>query len=202
MTSVRKVCGVLFLGLLFTASAAMADIVTVHFDGLSGNQLGGQFTYEYYLDINGGSVITVACNDYDHHTNNGDSWDAYRTYLSSGDVSLTRFQDFTKYQEAAWLFSQFTPENQAQWGEINWAIWEIFKPGLNEGAEQPMIDQWILDAEQNYLNGPAPWPYLVILTPVNAPDQEMIFLATPEPGTMLLLGSGILGLWSQRKRIF
>lgn len=202
MTSVRKFAGVLFLGLLFTASAAMADIVNVTFDGVSGNQLGGQFTYQYYLDINGGPWIAVACDDYADRSNPGDNYNAYRTYLSSGNISNTKYpNDFVQYQEAAWLFGQFTPANQAQWGDISWAIWEFFTPGLNEGSDQPIIDQWMQQASQNYLNAPY-WTDLVILTPINAPDQEMIYLGTPEPGTLLLLGSSIVGLWSQRKRLF
>ena len=204
MTSVRGFLGALFLGLLFSASAARAsDIVSVHFDGVSGNQFEGQFTYQYYADINNGQIQTVACDDYFHQTNIGDTFDANRTYLSTQDVSNTRFQNLTLYQEVAWLYAQFAATSSDQWGYINYAIWEMTSPSLQDPnvAEQLQISQWIADAQANYLNQPADWQSLVILTPINAPDQELIYNVTPEPGTMLLLGSGLVGLWSQRKRI-
>ena len=44
---------------------------------------------------------------------------------------------------------------------------------------------------------------VMILTPTHAHcdggDQEFLYL-TPEPGTLMLIGSGLIGLFSQRKR--
>jgi hypothetical protein len=213
MTSVRKVAGVLVLGLLFCASVAMAaDIVSFHFINTGGNTLGGVPVYPYYASVNNGPEITVTCDDFYHLSNPGDTWDAYRTFLVGGDISHTRFAGlpnaFTTYQQIAWLAAQEPLVDRATEGTINWAIWELTSPGLqftdpNPPGEQQQIDNWIQAAEKNYLNNPAPWENLTIYTPVDAPDQEMIEIevASPEPSTMLLLGTSIVGLWSQRKRL-
>jgi hypothetical protein len=207
MISVRNLLGVLCLGLLFTAPAAMAaDIVTFHLDSVSGNQLGGYFVYPYYADINGGPIAPVICDDFYGREQPGDTWPAYRTYLSSMDVSNTKFQNFQLYQVMAWLARQAQQTaDPLQEGEINWAEWELSSPGLkeNDPGVQLGIATWIADAEANYLNGPNPaWKSAIIYTPVDHTNQEMIQIVTPEPGTMLLLGTGIIGLWSRRRRIF
>jgi hypothetical protein len=182
-----------------------SDIVSLHFTGTDGNNLGGYPVYPYFAQINGVDA-TVACDDFVHQSKPGDAWDAYRTYLSSNDISKTRFQNMQLYQEAAFLLGTYAAGDQLTQGEMNWAIWEMMDPGLQyswDAGIQQTIDSMILNAQQNYQNGPAYWQELIIYTPVSSLDQEMIALAaTPEPGTMLLLSSGIVGLWSQRKRIF
>lgn len=207
MTSVRKIVGVLLLGLLFSVPAAFAsDIVTVHYDGAGGNSLGGYLVYPYHVDINGGPIITVSCDDFYGKINDGDTWSAYRTALSSGDLSNTRFHDPVLYAEMRYLAYQYTQtQDPVTWGEINWAIWEMAAPGLQYGWDpsiQQDINNLIATAEQNYAAVPS-WVDLIIYTPTNMPhQQEIIEVATPEPGTMMLLGTGIMGLWAQRKRIF
>lgn len=208
MTSVRRIAGVLLLGLLFTAPVFAANIVDFRFDGTAGNSLGGYLVYEYYADINNGPVQTVMCDDFYGKSDAGVTWPAYQTYLSTGDVTNTKFQDFTLYQEVAWLYLQAASmQDPVQQGEINWAIWEMTSPGLSfvwDPSVQLAIASWESAAITNYLNGPTPaWQQVVIYTPLDRNRQEMIGLAaTPEPGTMLLLGTSMVGLWSQRKRFF
>jgi hypothetical protein len=207
MTSVRKLVGVLCLGLFLAAPAALsADIVTFHMDSVSGNQLGGYLVYPYYADVNGGPISPVICDDFYGREQVGDTWPAYRTYLASMDVSNTKFQNLQLYQEMAWLANQaLLTSDPLQQGEINWALWEMTSPGLkfNDPGTQLAIENWIAEALANYLNGPnPPWEQAIIYTPVDHVNQEMIQIAAPEPGTAILFGSGIIGLWSQRKRIF
>jgi hypothetical protein len=217
MTLVRRPSFLLFLGLLLTASAVMAsDIVTLQLTGTSGYTLPqtDEQVYPYTALLNGVDTITIGCDDFYHNSSVLDPpWDAYRTYLSSMDVSNTRFGNvangFQLYQEIGYLAAKFSAVSQLQQAEINWAIWEMTSDAIGKNLSysfdpnlQNAIQAYINDAIANYSNGPAPaWMDLVIYTPVNSPDQEMIEVVTPEPTTMLLLGSGIAGLWSQRRRI-
>lgn len=217
MTSVRKLLGVLFLGLLFTASAALAsDIVQFKLTGASGYTLPqtDQQVYPYTALINGVDVVTVACDDYYHDVGIGYSWQAYRTYLSLGDVSNTRFGNtpdgLTLYKELGYLANKLAvAPTQFERAEINWAMWELTSNAINQpltygfdAGIQSDIQAFVNDAQANYNNGPVPeWMDIVIYTPVDSSGQETIEVVTPEPGTMLLLGSSIVGLWSQRKRI-
>lgn len=187
------------------AISASANPVEAHFVGLGGQNQNGEYTYPYYVTLDNGQQISMACDDFYHASNVGDTWQANITALSSGDLSKTRFNDLGKYQEAGFLLLQINPGDEQEWGNINFAIWEIFNPGVNAGdppAGTLGAAYWLNLAQTANLSS-VDFSSIMILTPVDAHsetgDQEFLF-ATPEPGTLVLIGSGMLGLFSQRKR--
>ncbi|MGB7552935.1 MAG: PEP-CTERM sorting domain-containing protein [Candidatus Korobacteraceae bacterium] len=189
----------LIVGLLLAIAPASASTVDVNFVGLGGASQNGVYTYPYYLTVNNGPWTPMMCDDFYDHISVGDSWQANITQLSSGDMSQTRFGDLTKYQEAAYLLLQTRVVDQSQWGNINWAVWDIFDPSADPGAAyQPGVDYWLTKAETvdlSKINFSGVW----IVTPTGGYGQEFLY-ATPEPGTLLLIGSGLLGLWARRRR--
>ncbi len=190
---------VLIVGLLLAIAPAAASTVDVNFVGLSGASQNGIYTYPYYLTINNGPWTPMMCDDFYDHISVGDSWQATITQLSSGDMSQTRFGDLTKYQEAAYLLLQTRVVDQSQWGNINWAVWDIFDPSADPGAAyQPGVDYWLTKAETVDLST-IDFSGVRIVTPTGDYGQEFLY-ATPEPGTLLLIGSGLLGLWARRRR--
>ena len=83
----------LIVGLLLAIAPASASTVTVQFVGMSGANQNGEYTYPYYLTINGGPPTWMMCDDFYDRIGVGDTWQANITQLSSGDMSLTRFGD-------------------------------------------------------------------------------------------------------------
>jgi len=202
----------LVVALLFVFAAtvcAFADPVQVIFAGVGGNSQNGEYTYPYYLTINNGPQIPVICDDFYHQSAIGDTWQANITSLAGGDLSNTRFSGLPDalhlYQEAGFLLMQINDSNTAEWGNINFAVWQIFNPDVNAGDTPPGTKgaaYWLNLAETTDMSG-IDFSGVNIVTPLDAHgqggDQEFLYV-TPEPATLMLIGTGLLGLFSQRKR--
>jgi len=187
------------LFLLVLAGPAFADSVGVQFVGVGSQNQNGVFTYPYYISLDRGAEMAMVCDDFYDRIDVGDHWQAVVTDLTSGDVSKTMFRDLTKYREAAYLFLQIKSYNSDQWGNINWAIWTLFDPGIDPGYQyKDGVEFWLNQAETADLSK-VDFSGIHILTPTRPGPQEFIYI-TPEPGTLLLFGSGLLGVCAARKR--
>ena len=143
------------------------------------------------------------CISYKNEISFGESWTA----------TITPITGNTQYEEAAYIFSQggTTADSIA---ESQWANWELFDPNdPNLLANLPSLYHssvsTLLAAALTYADNPANagsiiYSEYVIYVPVpgtqpsgdNLP-QNLIGAApdlAPEPGTLVLLGSGLLGL--------
>jgi hypothetical protein len=190
----------------------------VEFEFLAWNNGMWQNGYPYVIEEIGGdnAAIDVMCDDYVHGGQPGDTWFANITDLGSGNISLTRFNTtpgltalypLMLYDEAGWILLETEDEQMSQWREMNNAVWNIFDPS----APCDMTCQaWISAAQhavpllpQSYYDD------VYIVTPVNQHDpdpnsiQEFMYIGqnslagadqqtTPEPGTLVLMGTGLL----------
>lgn len=188
------------------ASLALADPVGARFAALGGASQNGEYVYPYFVTIDNGSPIPMMCDDFYHQSSVGDTWQANITALSSGDLGNTRFGDLLRYEQAGYLLMQINDDNQAEWGNINWAVWQIFNPAVNAGDPPPgtLGASYWLNLAQTTQFSAVDFSSVMILTPldphIDSGVQEFLFLA-PEPGTLVMLGGSLLSLFPLRKRL-
>jgi len=167
----------------------------------------------------GTPTIDIYCVDYLHEITLNAVWTANESNLA-GNLSKTRLGEefgvsgvswygtddvLTRYRKAAWLTTQFAIQNTSAWGGIHSAIWLLTTPNYSTNLPSAFVSAaawWIGQANANYLSID-PNSY-VVLTDVNTNGltggvQEYL-MVTPEPQTIVLLGSGFAALYAAHRR--
>jgi hypothetical protein len=196
------------LVLLGTPIHSLATTVTVKLTGVNGATQGGVYADPYYGTINKGSQVVLVCDDFNHETDIGESWQA--TVSTFADLNSVRFkqniteQTLQDYEEAAYLYNQLL-SHPSQYGDISFALWALFSPNArNSSGFTPNSQNWLSKAQlQTFYAGE--FSNFLILTPVshkaNSPQEFLTTTATPEPSSVLLLMSGLAAvslLWRKK----
>lgn len=169
--------------------------------------------YAKMLAEPGQPTVDVFCEDFSHSISLNQEWTARFTNLGTGNLLDTRWgalgANQQQYMEAAWLVLQFNAQPTTEWAGIHSAIWNIFTPGTPAPSTDAAM--WLGRAQTFWNDGSVVAGEWTVVTDVNTISgvggvQEFLMhqTVTPEPATLILLGTGLaltLGIGVMTKRI-
>ncbi|MGO9317477.1 MAG: PEP-CTERM sorting domain-containing protein [Terracidiphilus sp.] len=201
--------------LSFNPGNAYADTVTLKLVSTGGQKSGGDDVYPYNLSYNGSAyTIPMMCLSFYDHISDGESWTA----------TITQIAGNTEYEEAAYIFSLASASGASQTtiDEAQWANWDLFETNESHAAFlSGVVPSNYQSDVTNILNNAAAYvdanpnsslysEYEVFVPLSGWPSKDgtpQTFIGdspAPEPGSLVLLGTGMFGLaasWYRKKKL-
>ena len=157
--------------------------------------------------------MQLVCDEFEQEVSTGESWNVnLSTFPTLANVAHSGAT--TDYQEIAWLTQQMLMNlgNAETVGDIQWAIWDIFDPGVSSNdprgtissTDQTSINNWLSKAGTNAANGSYAGALIYTPIPGTQPATDSIpqeFVGVPEPAVLLLAAIGMCWLFAFRRRL-
>ena len=165
------------------------------------------YLYPYNFSVNGSSTTTqLMCVSFDNEITAGESWDVKIESIAQASGNATQLMN---YEADAWLFSQITPSStSSQVANVQFAAWAVGDPTVanatydpyyaaNETAINQLLSNAFSNATPADLNNYNNYELYVPTRWDSSDGEPQTFIGpapAPEPGTLALLGSGLLGM--------
>ena len=199
---------------LLLASPAFANSVSMTYNGHHGVVAhdGSPYVgYPYYVAINGSSTDTaLICDSFDNNVNLGQTWTATALpFLQGIATSMFGPSMILDYKAAGLIFKSMLG-GQMSTTEAQWAIWGLFSTNAATNLYFTKNNFGAVDATYLALAATAPnsaFNGLILYTPTGGepgvgPQEYIGYSPVPEPSSLMLMGTGIIGLAGTLRRKF